>query len=100
MSWAQILVGWPAILGSLLVSSLGIILRRPMLLIIGSVLITGFALLYLRGWPMFRTVAYLLPLLHLVGALAVQRKMGWLAWLCLLPHALVAMFLGAAVLSQ
>lgn len=100
MTWAQVLLGWPAILGSLLVSVAGIVLRRGTMLVIGAVLVSGFAWLYLLSWPMFRGVAYLLPLLHLAGAYAVQRRRRWIACLCLLPHAFVAIYLGAMVLSQ
>jgi hypothetical protein len=100
MSWAQVLLGWPAILGSLAVSISGVILRRARLLVIGAVLVSGFAWLYLPAWPMFRGVAYVIPLLHLAGAYAVDHKQGWLAGLCLVPHAFVAMYLGGMVLSQ
>lgn len=99
----QVLIGWPAILGSLLLSAIGIARRRPGLAIAGSVLVTGFSWLYLRGWPlpMMNFLGYVLPFTHLVTALAVQVRMApWVAWLMLVPHAGVAAYLAAIVLSQ
>jgi len=66
---AQVIMGWPAIMSSLLVSVIGIVSKRPAFLVAGAVLCLGFAW-YLRAWPL------------------------------LLPHAGIAAYLGAVVLSQ
>ncbi len=70
----QTLFGWPAILGSLLISLVGIILGRPKWILIGAMLITGFAL-YLIALPpaTFKLVGLTLPLLHLVAMSLVNR---------------------------
>lgn len=99
----QVLVGWPAILGSLLLSAIGIARRHPGLVIAGSVLVTGFSWLYLSGWPQptLKLLGYVLPFTHLAAALAVRLRMApWVAWLMLVPHAGVAAYLAVIVLSQ
>ncbi|HYG57260.1 MAG TPA: hypothetical protein VD902_04265 [Symbiobacteriaceae bacterium] len=98
---AIIFMGWPAILTSLLASAVGIGLKRPGFLVLGAVLSLGFAW-YLTAWPnvVFDVVGYSLPLTHLAGALAVNRKMRWLAAILLIPHAAIAAYLAAVVLSQ
>jgi predicted membrane channel-forming protein YqfA (hemolysin III family) len=96
-----VIMGWPGILGSLLVSVAGILLKRPALLVAGAVLSLGFAW-YLRAWPnpVFDMLGYSLPVLHLLGAWAVARRKAWAAWPLLLPHVGIAAYLGAMVLSQ
>lgn len=98
---AAIFIGWPAILNSLLLSTLGILRRDARWFVGGAILSLGFAG-YLSNWPhlVFKAVGYLLPLLHLGGALAVRRRRIWLTWLLLLPHAGVAVYLAGVVLSQ
>ncbi|HWI61977.1 MAG TPA: hypothetical protein VNT75_09075 [Symbiobacteriaceae bacterium] len=98
---AIIFIGWPAILGSLLLSVYGIVKTRPAFLVAGAVLCLGFAW-YLTAWPLmgFQVIGYSLPVTHLAGALAVQRHRAWLAWPLLLPHAGIASYLAAVVVSQ
>jgi hypothetical protein len=95
------LIGWPGIVGSLAVSTLGIVRRDSKWLLWGAVLSIGFSW-YLTGWvsPLIKTAGYLLPLLHLSGAVAVRREQYRIAWAMLLPHAAVALFLAVVVLSQ
>lgn len=97
----QIIMGWPAILGSLLVSGIGIIRGRPAIPVAGAVLTLGFAW-YLRAWPsvIFDVLGYSLPLLHLAAAWAIHRRKSWIAWAVLLPHGCIAVYLGMAVLSS
>jgi len=96
MNWAQILIGWPAILGSLILSLIGIVLLRPWWLIAGAILISGFGWLYLLGYPSlyFKITGFSLPILHLVAALLVRHKQRWVAAILLLPHLAVAIYLG------
>lgn len=94
----QILIGWPAILSSLFISICGIIMRRPYLLIIGAILICGFAW-YLTALPatIFNLLGYSLPLLHLVAMHFVGRGLRWAAGLLLLPQIAITMYFGVAV---
>jgi hypothetical protein len=98
---AQVFIGWTAILGSLLLSAYGIVTGRPNWLIAGAILSVGFAW-YLTGSPaaVFKLLGYSLPLLHLAAMLLVRRGLRGVAALFLLPHLAVAMYLGAAVLTQ
>lgn len=98
---AQIFMGWPAILGSLALSSLGIARREARWLFGGAALTVGFAW-YLTGSPnpALQVLGYGLPLLHVGGGIAVHRGRAWVAWTLLLPHALIALLLAVAVLTQ
>ena len=98
---AVIFIGWPAILGSLVLSIIGIVKMRPAFLVAGAVCCLGFAW-YLTAVPslIFNLIGYSLPVTHLAAALAVQRHRTWLAWPLLLPHAGIAAFLAVVVLSQ
>jgi len=93
-----IFIGWPAILGSLFVSVIGIITNRPYLLAIGAVLVSGFAW-YLIGSPVpvFYITGASLPLLHLVAMLFTDRGKKWVAAVFLLPHLIVASYFAAVV---
>ena len=98
---AQVFIGWPAILASLGLSTLGIVRREARWLIWGAILCAGFAW-YLSRWPnpVFKILGYALPLLHMGGGIAVRKRRYWIAWILLLPHALIALYLAGVVLSQ
>lgn len=70
---AVVLIGWPAILGSLAVSAVGIVRRDAKWLLWGAGLSIGFAW-YMTGWvnPFIRSLGYLLPLLH--GGVGVNHR--------------------------
>lgn len=98
---AQIFIGWPAILGSLLISICGIIMRRPYWLIVGAMLSIGFSW-YLTALPaiIFKLLGYSLPLLHLAALFFVRHGLRWVAGLLLLPHITIAIYFGMAVLME
>lgn len=100
--FAQIFMGWPAILGSLALAIVGIRRRGPGWLIGSSLLSCGPALYLLIFWPVpvAQALGYGLPFLHLGAAAALYLRRPWLAWVLLLPHIVIAAFLGAIVLSQ
>ncbi len=89
----QILIGWPAVLGSLLISIYGIIIRQPYFLVIGAILSIGFAW-YLTALPatIFNLLGYSLPLLHLAAMSFVYQGLKWIAGLLLLPHLIIAIY--------
>lgn len=91
---AQVFIGWPAILGSLLVSSLGVYGRRPELCIAGAILSVGFAW-YLTALPavIFKLAGYSLPLFHLAAMVFVRQGKGRIAGLLLMPHAAIVFYL-------
>ncbi|MDD3654134.1 MAG: hypothetical protein PHO01_08130 [Desulfotomaculaceae bacterium] len=93
--------GWPAILGSLLISTLGISKRRPHWLIAGAILSLGFAV-YLIGLPpiIFKIAGFLLPALHIAAMFFVRAGESRKAGILLLPQAVVAVYLGIIVFTQ
>ncbi len=92
--FVQFFFSWPAIIGSLLVSSLGICLRRPGLCVAGALYSAGFAL-YLIALPalIFKLAGFSIPLLHLAVMVLVRRGRRIIAGLLLLPHAVIAIYL-------
>lgn len=69
--------------------------------LVAALLCVGFAW-YLTGWPnpLIKALGYALPLLHIGGGIAVRRGTRGIAWTLLLPHLLIALFLGVVVLTQ
>ncbi len=87
-------MSWGAIIGALLVSSLGVYARRPELCVAGAVLSLGFAW-YLTALPalILKLAGYSLPLFHLAAMVFVRRGRGKIAGLLLLPHAAAVLYL-------
>lgn len=96
-----LLMGWPAILGSLGVSVYGVVSRQARFLVAGAALSLGFAwYLTMSPGPIFKFLGLLIPSAHILAGLAVGRRWPGLAWLLLLPHMGTAGYLAAVVLSQ
>ncbi len=74
----QIFIGWPSIIGSLLISLLGIHNKRPHYLFIGSLLSMGFAW-YLTMSPSLHLnlLGYFLPFSHLIAIGSLRGKKSW-----------------------
>lgn len=98
---AQIVIGWPAIISSLLVASLGIVLGRGYLLAMSALISAGFAW-YLTCSPatLFKVLGYSTPLMHLAAMLFVYRRQKWPAMLVLLPYLAVVLYLGTGVILE
>ena len=92
----QIIFGWPAIITSILLSVVGVWLKKPVLLVVAGVVCIPFTY-YLSG---FRTPAVILPLFQFASAYAVARQKELIAGLLLAPLVIIAVFLAYAVLSQ
>lgn len=97
--WAQVVLGWPAIVASMGAAVCGIIRCQPVWLHVGAVLILGFSW-YLGNTPRFRGVGLLLPLLFVGASFAVQRGRRMLGLLLLAPFFVLTLWLAWAVLSQ
>ena len=77
--WPAVVFGWPAVVVSLGVASTGIVLKKPVLLVVSAVLAAPFSY-YLSGaenWMAFAGPVILVALLS--GAYAVKRGLSWLA---------------------
>jgi hypothetical protein len=92
----QIIFGWPAIITSILLSVVGVWLKKPVLLVVAGVVCIPFTY-YLSG---FRTPVVILPLFQFGSAYAVARQKELIAGLLLAPLVIIAVFLAYAVLSQ
>ena len=89
--WPAVVFGWPAVVVSLVLAAAGIVLKKPVLLVVSAVLAAPFAysLSGAKSWVAFAGPAILVTLL--AGAYTVKRGLSWVAW-CLL-----ALFAGVAL---
>jgi len=92
----QIVFGWPAIITSILLSIVGLWLKKPTLLVVAGIVCIPFTY-YLSG---FRTPAVVLPLFQFGSAYAITRQKKLIAWLCIAPLVMIAIVLAYAVLTQ
>jgi len=96
---AQIIFGWPFIIISLLLAVTGVLTKRPGLLVAGAAFYIPPAW-YLRGFPILRWAAILLPVLIACAALYVKREKIAFAWILLSVPILVSVFLALLVVTQ
>ena len=92
----QIIFGWPAIITSILLSVVGVSLKKPALLVAAGIICIPFTY-YLSG---FRTPAVILPLFQFGSAYAISRQKTLIAWLSIAPLIIIAVMLAYAVLTQ
>ena len=98
--WWPVVFGWPAVVGSVGLSTAGIGLRRPVLLVVSAVLVAPLSY-YLSGAESWVALAGPVILLSLfASAYAVKRGPSWLAWCSLAPFAGVAVWLAVIVASE
>lgn len=94
------LFGFPGVLASLLLSSIGIARKSLLLCLFGALLAIPFCF-YLGGNPGVGPVAWLLPIFQLGSAWVVRRgEPTWLAWVLLLPLLLTTGWVLVLVLIQ
>ena len=96
---AAILIGWPGIITSIVLVSIGIYKKWTWLIILGAVLAIPISW-YLGSTPRFRYILYALPLLFIGSALAVKFNMSRLAWILVLPYISIMGWLGYSVITQ
>ncbi len=94
---AIICFGWPAIIGSILLSIAGVLMKKPNFLFIAGVALMLFTYYLSNG---LRNPFIALPLFQFASAFAVRRGNMRLAWLLLLPLLIVALWLAFVVLTQ
>ncbi len=98
--WPAVVFGWPAIVVSLLLAAAGIVLKKPLLLVVSAVLAAPFSL-YLSGaqnWMAFAGPAILMALL--ASAYTVKRGLLWVAWCLLALFASLCLGLAIIVFQQ
>lgn len=97
--WPAIVFGWPAVIVTLLLSVAGIARKKPVLLVIATIVVAPFSF-YLMGSPRFGLVGLMIPLCLLGSSIAVHRRYMALAWLLLVPFVSVVGRLAFVVLSR
>jgi len=97
--WPAIVFGWPAVIVTLLLSVTGIARKKPVLLVIATIVVTPFSF-YLMGSPRFGLVGLAIPLLLVSSSIAVHRRHLVLAWMLLVPVVGVFSRLAMLVLRQ
>ena len=95
---AQIFVGWTAITISLILLVTGIMKKRFAWAMLGAVLSIPFSL-YLAATPKL-TYAILLPLFTFGSAYMIRWGNQRLAWLLIVPFALMVMWVGTLVVLE
>jgi hypothetical protein len=95
----QIIFGWPFIILSLLLSVIGVLIKRPILLVIGAILFVPPAW-SLRGYLILRWAVIILPALILCAALYLKREKIAFAWILLSVPILVSIFLALLVATR
>ena len=93
----QTIFGWPAIGISILLSVIGVILKKPWLLVASGIVCIPFTYYISSG---FRSPAILLPVFEFGAAYAVVREWKWITWLFVTPLIVVAVVLAYTVLTQ
>jgi len=94
---AIICFGWPAIIGSILFSVAGILMKKPNFLFIAGVALIPFTYYLSNG---LRNPLVVMPLFQFASAFAIRRGNTRLAWLLLLPLVIIALWLASVVLTQ
>jgi hypothetical protein len=92
----QIIFGWPAVITSILLSIVGVWLKKPAFLITAGIVCIPFTY-YLSG---YRTPAVILPLFQFGSAYAITQQKNLLAGLLIVPIIVIAFVLAYVVLTQ
>jgi hypothetical protein len=94
-----ILVGWPAIIVTLILAVIGL-LRNNYLFLLGAAILAFPFSWYLSGFPSISSPAFLLPLLLFGSSYLMFRGREMLAWLIAIPYFLVILLLFYVVVAQ
>jgi hypothetical protein len=98
MNWVPIVFGWPAALTSMVVSAVGLTLRRPAIVWLGALVGLPF-MFYLFLTPLFGPLAAAAALCHFGAAVALRRSTV-LAWLLFVPTPLVTLSAAVALAAR
>ena len=92
------LVGWPGIIATLILATIGLLKRDYRFLVGAAVLAFPFSW-YISGFPDIRSPAFLLPLLLFFSGFAMNRGREMIAWLFAIPFFLAIILLFFLVLA-
>ena len=94
-----LLVGWPAIVVTVILAAIGLFRSNYRFLVAASILAFPFSW-YLSGFPRISSPVFLLPLLLFGSSYLMFRGREMLAWLIAIPFFLAIMLLYYVVLAQ
>ncbi len=95
----SILVGWPAILATVVLALIGLIKNQYRFILAAAILALPFSW-FLSGFPAIQSPAFLLPVLLLGSSYFMFRHREMLAWLSAIPFFLAVLLLLFVVMSQ
>ena len=93
-----LLVGWPAILVTIILAIIGLVKNDYRYLVAAAILAFPFSW-YLSGFPLVRSPVFLLPLLLFSSGYAMFRTREMLAWFLAIPFFLTIILLLFAILA-
>jgi hypothetical protein len=94
-----LLVGWPAILTTLILAVIGL-LRNNFRLLLGAAILAFPFSWYLSGFPSIRSLWFLLPLFLFGSSYLMSRGREMLAWLIAVPYFQSILLLFYVILAQ
>ena len=95
----NLLVGWPAILVTLILAIIGLLRNNYRYLLGAAILAFPFSW-YLSGFPSIRSLWFLLPVLLFSSSYLMFRGREMLAWLIAVPYFLSILLLFYVVMAQ
>lgn len=93
-----ILVGWPAIIATVILALIGLVKSDYRFLVGAAILAFPFSW-YLSGFPLIRSFTFLLPLLPFGAGYAMRRDQGMVAWVLAIIYFMSILLLLFAVLA-
>lgn len=93
-----IIVGWPAVLATVILAIMGLIKRDYRFLVGAAILAFPFSW-YISGFPFVRSLTFLLPLLPFGSGYALRRDHEMIAWVLSIIYLLTVLLFLFAVLA-
>ena len=93
-----ILVGWPAIIATVILAIIGLVKSDYRFLVGAAILAFPFSW-YLSGFPLIRSFTFLLPLLPFGAGYAMRRNHEMISWILAIIYFLSILLLLFAVLA-
>ena len=93
-----ILVGWPAIIATVILAIIGLVKSDYRFLVGAAILAFPFSW-YLSGFPLIRSFTFLLPLLPFGAGYAMRRNQEMVAWVLAIIYFMSILLLLFAVLA-
>ena len=93
----QIVFGWPFVILTILLSIMGLVLKKPVLLVVAGFICIPFTYYASNG---FSNPFIVLPLLEFASAYAIAHQKKVIAWVLISPLILISLILAYAVLTQ